>query len=48
MPPVGLTEAQFVILYFLRIAIVSSNKVMSKILVQIGVNLEVNTSSEKT
>ena len=32
---------------FFRIVIVSSNKVMSKIRVQIRVNFEVNTSSEE-
>ena len=42
------SEAQVVILYFFRIAIVSFNRVMSKIMVQLGDNYEVNTSLKET
>ena len=45
MPPVALTEAQAVI--FFLITIVSSYRVMSRILIQIGENYEVNISSEE-
>ena len=44
----ALTEAQVVILYFFRIAIVGFNRVTSKILVQLGDNYEVNTSLKET
>ena len=48
MPSVVLTEAQVVILYFFRIAIVSFYRVTSKILIQLGDNYGVNTSSKET
>ena len=48
VPPVALTEAQVVIVYFSRIAIVSFNRLTSKILIQLGDNYEVNTSSKET
>ena len=48
MPSIALTEAQVAILYVFRIAIVSFNRVTSKILVQLGDNYEVNTSSKET
>ena len=48
MPSVALTEAQVVILYFFRIDIVSFNRVTPKILIQLGDNFEVNTSSKET
>ena len=44
----ALTEAQVVILYFFRIAIVSFNRVTPRILVQLGDNYEVNISSKET
>ena len=45
---VALIEAQVVILCFFRIAIVSFNRATSKILIQLGDNYEVNTSSKET
>ena len=48
VPPVTLTEAQIVILYFFRIDIVSSNRLMLEILVQLGENYEVKTLSGET
>ena len=48
VPPVALTEAQVVFLYIIHIAIVSFNRMTSKILIQLGDNYEVYTSSKET
>ena len=48
MPPVALTEAQVVILYFFRVDIVSSNRVMSENSSTTWRELRGEHSSEKT
>ena len=47
VPPVALMKAQVVILYFFRLHIVNSNKVISEILERLGDNYEVNILSEE-
>ena len=43
-----MTEAQVAIIYFFRIAIVSFNRMTSKILIQLGDNYEAYTTSKET